>query len=76
MKHDAWITPGEPFNDGRNKARGQKGDASDPHFPSRRVGEKFDALHALLQLVEGYDAVIEQGTTKLGRRDALRTAVE
>ena len=33
MKHDARIAPGEPIDHGRNKARGQKGGASDPHFP-------------------------------------------
>ena len=35
MKHDARIAPGEPIDDGGNEARGQKGVASDPHFPSR-----------------------------------------
>ena len=76
MKHDARITPEEPIDHRRNKARGQKRVASDPHFSRLRVGEKLDVLHAQLQLVEGYDAVLEQGATILRRLDALRAAVE
>src|SRR5262245_35346734 len=46
MKHHAGMTPGELIGDCGDKARGERGDASDPHFPCRRVGEKLDALHA------------------------------
>src|SRR5262249_32623127 len=36
MKRDSRITLGEPLDDGRNEGAGEKGAASDPHFPSRR----------------------------------------
>src|SRR5439155_26963881 len=40
MEYDARIAPSEPIDESRNEACGQKGGASDPHFPNRRVGEK------------------------------------
>ena len=50
--------------------------ASDPHFPSSRVGEKLDVLHALAQLIEDGGPAIEQRATVLGRLDPLAVAVE
>ena len=41
MKHDAREAPGEPIDNGRNKARGQKGIASYSQLASRRVGKKL-----------------------------------
>src|SRR5256885_8250836 len=76
MKHDARIAPGEPVDDARNEARGEKGAASDPHFASRRVGEKLDVLHALVQVIEYGCSAIEQGAAELGWLDSLRDAVE
>src|SRR6266404_3608244 len=76
MKHDARIAPGEPIDDGRNEACGQNGGASDPHFPSRRIGEKLDVLHRLAQVIEYGHSAIEQGATVLGRLDALGVALK
>ena len=58
------------------KLAASEGAASDPHFPSRRVGEKLDVLHALAQVVEYGRSAIEQRATVLGRLDPLAVAVE
>ncbi len=76
MKDDARKAPGESIDSGRNKARGQKWGASDPHFSSRRVGEKFDILHAPAQVIEYGHSTIEQRATILGRLDPLPVAIE
>src|SRR5262245_65163660 len=76
MEHDARIAPGEPVDDAGNETRREKGAASNPHFSSRRVGEKLDVLHALVQVVEYGRSTIEQRSTVLGWLDALRVAVE
>ena len=45
LKFDPRMTPGEPIYESGDEARGQKGRASNPHFSSGGVGQKFDALH-------------------------------
>jgi hypothetical protein len=76
MKHDARIAAGDRIDDGRNKARGQAWMTSDPQFPSCRVGEKFDFLHALAQVIEHRDSAFEHRPTVLGRLDAAGSAVK
>src|SRR5579864_1409479 len=76
VEHDARIAPGEPVDDAGNEARGEKGAASDPHFANRRIGEKLDALDALVQVVEYCCSAIEQSTAVLGWLDALRVTVK
>src|SRR6266545_5616419 len=76
MKHDARIAPGEPIDESRSEARGQQGAASNPQFPSRRVGKKLDILYRLAQDIEQSRSAIEQGATVLGRLDTLGVAVE
>src|SRR5262249_17121473 len=76
MKYDSRVTPGEAFDDRRAKVFGDIGTATDPDFPSSRVGEKLDILYALLQLVERGHPLIQHGPTALGRLDALCVAVE
>ena len=65
-----------PIDESRNKARCEQGGASDPHFPSRRVGEELDVLRRLAQTIEHSHSAIKQGATVLGRIDALGVAVE
>ena len=60
MKDYSRILPGQPIDDGRNEARRDCDRASDPQFPRRRIGEEFDVLHGLLQLIEGDKAAIEK----------------
>src|SRR5262245_12997971 len=50
--------------------------ASNPHFPSGRIGGKLDLLHALAQVVEYSHSTIQQCTTVLRRLDALAVAIE
>src|SRR4030088_2465702 len=76
MKHEARIASREPIDETRDKARGQQGAASDPHFPSRRIGEKLDVLHRLAQAIEGGRSAVEQGAPVSGRFYTLRAAVE
>src|SRR5258708_36554250 len=76
MKHDARIAPGEPVDDAGNEARGEKGAASDPHFANRRIGEKLDALDALVQVLEYGCAAIEQTPAGLGGLDPLSVSVQ
>jgi hypothetical protein len=76
MEYDARMAPRETIDDSGNEARGQKGSASDPHFSDSGVGEKFDVLDALAQVIEYGHAAIEQGVAVLGRLDPLAVAVE
>src|ERR1041384_6403363 len=76
MEHDARIASREPIDEIRNKARGQKGAAADPNLPGRRIGQKFDILRRLAQVVEHSRAASEQGATVLGWLDTLGVAVE
>src|SRR5215207_1662281 len=76
MKHDARMTSGKPIGNGGHKARGERGDASDPHFPGSGVGEKLDVLYALTQVVEYSRSAVEQRATELGQLDPLSVAVQ
>ena len=67
MKHDAWKAAGKPVDNRRHEGRGQNVVASDPHVASLGVGEEFNVLHALPQLVEDGDASLEQRSA-IGRR--------
>src|SRR5260370_36846975 len=75
MKHNARIAPGEPVDDAGNEARGEKGAASDPHFANRRIGEKLDALDAVVQIIGNGCPAIWQSTAGLGLRDACEGEV-
>src|SRR5262249_21871080 len=44
MKRDMRILPGDPMDDGRNKARTLNVAASDSYFSSGAIGEKLDVL--------------------------------
>ena len=76
MKNDARITPGEPVDDGGDEACRERGGGSDPHFAGGRVGEEFDVLHALPQLIEGGMAAVEHGAPVLGEFDAARVSLK
>src|SRR5215208_7213949 len=76
MKHDARMPSGKPVGNGGHKARGERGDASDPHLPRSGIGEKLDVLQALTQVVEDSRSTGEQRATELGRLDPLAVAVQ
>lgn len=76
MKHDAWVTPGEPIDHRGNEACGERRDAPDPHFSSGGIGEKLDVLHALSQVVKNRHSAIEQRPTIFGRLDPLAVAIQ
>ena len=76
MKYDARIALGEPIDESRNKARGQQGAASDPHFSGRGVGEKLDGLQRAAQVIEDSRPSIKQGATVFGRLDTLGVAID
>src|SRR5215475_4455161 len=44
MKYHAWIAPMKPIDDGRDKTRGERTSAPDPHLACGRVGKEFDVL--------------------------------
>jgi hypothetical protein len=50
--------------------------ASDPDFPSCRVGEKFDFLRALAQVIEDGHSALEHRPTILGGLDSPGSAVK
>ncbi len=50
---------GELVDDSRDEARGESGVATDPHFASRRVGEKLDLFDALPKFIERGEPVLE-----------------
>src|SRR5262249_21097344 len=76
MKRDMRILPGDPMDDGRNKARTLNVAASDSYFSSGGIGEKLDVLYGLAEFIEHSRAAIEQDPTILGQLDALGVAVE
>ena len=49
---------------------------SDPELARRRIGEKLDFPHSLIEFIEGGDAAFEQRAAILRGLDAVRTAVE
>src|SRR5262245_26201546 len=76
MEHDSRITSREPFYDRRNEVFGDKAGASNPHFPSSRVGEELDLLDSLAEIVKHGRPAIEQRATVFGWRDPLAVAIE
>jgi hypothetical protein len=72
MKDNAGMPAGKIL-----EQRGAKAHADvDRAIPRRRVGEVFNMLHPLSELIERDQAAIEKGTTVNRRLDALRTAIE
>src|SRR5262245_13935372 len=76
MNHNARMAPGKPIDDGRYEARGQRGCGSDPYCARGRIGEEFDVLHALPQLIEGRVTAVEHGAAELRELDAARVPLE
>src|SRR4029450_8123704 len=76
MKHDSRILQRKPLDYGRNKASSEKVVASNSHFSSGGIGEKFDVLDSLTEVIEHSRSAIEKDPTVLGQLDALRVAVE
>src|SRR5579862_2123788 len=60
MKHDAWPRAGQALDNGGHKSGSQHRVTSDAHVASRRIGEKFDILHAFSQLVKNGESPLEQ----------------
>src|SRR5258706_485802 len=73
-KHDAGKAPGQPIDNRGHEARGQNVVASDPHVAGLGVGQEFDVLHALPQLVEDSDAALEQRSAVARRLSAVAVA--
>jgi hypothetical protein len=76
MKCDPRMAPREPIYEGGNEACRQKLGAANPHFPSGRIGQKFDALHALTEIIEDGGPATQQGAAALGRFNSLPVAIE
>src|SRR5262245_66645341 len=76
MKNDAWILSRQPIDGRRGDSFRQGCGGSNPQFSSVGIRKKLDVLDALLELVEGGDAPLEQRTAVLGRLDALCRAVK
>src|SRR5262245_30096537 len=74
MKHDVWVALREPINNGRNKARSQYRAASDPQFSGSRIGQKYDILDALTELIEHGGAALRQGGAIDGRLGTVTVA--
>src|SRR5262249_31452150 len=58
-KYEPRQTPGQSLDDGRYEACGQYWIASDAHVARCWIGEEFNVLHPLPQLVEYSDPALE-----------------
>src|SRR6266550_6510400 len=73
---DAGVLPTEPAEHCRDQPGNEVLVAGDPHFADGGIGQEFDALHALAQLIEHSRATAEQGATVLSRLNSLATAIK
>jgi hypothetical protein len=76
VEDDARVPAGEPVDHRQHRPGGDRLGAPDPQLARRRIGEEFDVLHALAQLVENRDAAPDDGLAVLRRRDAPGAAFE
>src|SRR5258705_10774892 len=75
-KHDPRMAPGQPIDDGGYEARAERWGGPDSHFACGRIGETFDILDALPQLLERDDAAMHECAPVGGGLDPLRAPVE
>ena len=61
---------------GETRATGDRVGRADADLPGRRVGQEFDVLHALAQVVEDRDAALLQCEAVGRRHDAAPPAVD
>jgi len=73
--NDARVFPEERFKDWGKDRRDGFG-ATDPEFPSGRIGQKLDVPYSLLQFVKGCEAPLEKRMAVHSWLDAMRIAVE
>src|SRR5262249_48591023 len=71
IKYNARKASGQPVDNARNKARGEKGSGSDPHFAGRGVAEEFNVPDTLPQFVKHGNAAFEQRGTVDRRLSAV-----
>src|SRR4051794_40958686 len=76
VKHHAWITSGEPLDDGEDGSTCRVLAARDPQFPRRRIGEEFYVFHALPELIKHRKATLDERAAIWRRLDALRAAIQ
>ena len=76
MNADTRILPREPVDGRGNDARANHDRRPDPHFARRRIGEEFDVLHGLLELIEGIETAVEQRAPVNGRLDPALTSIK
>ena len=69
------MVAGKTINDSRNETRGHEVCRADAQFARGRVGEKFNTLHTLAQIIEHGRSAMKEGAAKLGWLDALTVAV-
>src|SRR5262249_61545774 len=72
----AWILAREPIDYREHDALGEACAAPDSHLTGRRIGEEFDILHALIDLVEGSDATPPERATVVRPHHPLATPHE
>src|SRR5262249_10929699 len=72
----AWILAREPIDYREHDPLGEACAAPDPDLTGRRIGEEFDVLHTLINLVERSDAASQQRATVVRRHHPLGAAVE
>src|SRR6516165_9347369 len=76
VTHDPRMPIAQAFDNGRKRSRHEYFAASDPNLSSGRIGEEFDLLHALPQVVEHRIAAPRQRPAIHGRLDALRVSIK
>jgi len=76
LKDEAGISAGEPVDDGANEAHRSGDGSSNSHFPGRWIGEEFNVLDALPELIESRDPSIDDRAAIWSCLDAPRAPIK
>src|SRR5438132_549522 len=76
MKHHSRITPVQPIDNCGDEACEQWRSTADPHLPHAWIGEEFNVLDTLPQLVKGGMAAVDYGAAELGEFGTMRVTLQ
>ena len=76
VKHHARVATVEPVHDRRNETRSEWMGTADPHLANPGIGQEFDVLHTLPQLIERGIAAAEHGAPICRKLDTTRISLQ
>src|SRR5215467_870756 len=76
FKFDTRILTGEAFKNRQQESRRDRFRTSDPQLACKRIGDEFNVLDSLVELVESSSASHQQRFAVAGRNDAFRASIK